>query len=220
MEAEKRNELAKAAMKLAIHGDVLGMDALLDKRADAVNLAEEENGNVPLHVAASKGNFALVRLLLKRGAKIDIQDIFGNAALHYACDKAQKDVVAYLLREGADKDLNDNRGNSPLHHAAAADSMVVVNILLKAGAIPDSVDFTGKRPEEKTRLPAVKAIIENTVKARKDGGESQGKESVNWMGFGIGLGVGIGLAMAQQQQAVLDEKIALIKARQREDDMA
>ena len=218
MEAKIRSDVARSAMRLAIHGDVLGMDEFLEKHPDAVNLKEEENGNVPLHVASSKGNLALVRLLLNRGADIDAQDIYGNAALHYACDKAQKDTVAYLIKEGADKDLNDNRGNSPLHHAAAADSMVVVNILLKSGAIPDSVDFTGAKPEDKTRLPSVKAIIENTIKARKDGGESQGKESVNWMGFGIGLGVGIGLAMAQQQQAALDEKIALMKARQAAED--
>lgn len=219
MEAKIRYDLARDAMRLAILGDVLGMSDMLDKHPEVANLKEEENGNIPLHVACSKGNLALVRLLIARGANIDSQDIFGNAPLHYACDKAQKDVVAYLISNKANLELSDNRGNSPLHHAAAADSMIVVNMLLRAGVTPDSGDFTGALPADKTRMPAIKAVIENTIKARKDGGESQGKESVNWMGFGIGLGVGIGLAMAQQQQAQLDEKIALMKARQKEDDM-
>jgi hypothetical protein len=94
----------------------------------------------------------------------------------------------------------------------------MVNLLLKAGAVGDVLDNALIKPADKTNNPSIKAVIENTLRARKDGGESQGKEAVNWMGFGIGLGVGIGLAMAQQQQAALDEKLAVIRAKNREED--
>jgi len=217
-EAKRKYENAQKAMKLAIHGDVMGMDELIEKDRSVINLQDEDHGNVPLHVASSKGNMALVRLLIGSGANVNIPDIFGNAAIHYACDKSQKDVLALLIQSKADIELADNRGNTPLHHACVADSMGCVNLLLKAGAVPDTLDHNLQTAASKAKTASLKAIIENTIKARKDGGESQGKESVNWMGFGIGLGVGIGLAMAQKQQAELETKLALIEAKRRADE--
>ena len=211
-------ERTKIAMKLAINGDVLGMNDLIEKDVAVINLKEEEHGNVPIHVASSKGNLALVQLLINHGAQLDVQDIFGNAAIHYACDKGQKDCVALLIKSGADVDLADNRGNTPLHHACVADNLNCVNQLLKAGASPDHEDHSLMKAEDKAQNPSIKAIISNSIKAKKDGGESQGKESVNWMGFGIGLGVGIGLAMAQQQQKEMDHKLHLAKLRHDEDN--
>ena len=219
MEAERKAQLSKELMKFAINGDVLGTDEFLTKNGTFLcNVKEEDHGNVPIHVASSKGNLALVQLLIDHGANIDLTDIFGNAALHYACDKGQKDVLALLIKVGADIELADNRGNTPLHHACTADNLNCVNQLLKAGATPDHEDHMLQRPADKCRNPSIKAIINNSIKARKDGGESQGKESVNWMGFGIGLGVGIGLAMAQQQQAELDHKLEIAKLRHKEEN--
>ena len=55
----------------------------------------------PLHHAAEGGNFELVRLLLRHGAKIDVRNGQGEQPLHYAAKNGNTQVVELLLDNGA-----------------------------------------------------------------------------------------------------------------------
>ena len=81
----------------AIEGDVDVLADLVDRHHDFLN-KRDDNGNVALHVASSKGHMQMVEMLLRKGANVDIQDIFGNSPLLYAVDKEHDQLVMMLVK--------------------------------------------------------------------------------------------------------------------------
>lgn len=140
MKAEKLEGVARA-IELALSGDIEEFDIFLSQFPDMVNARDEGNGCVSMHVAASKGNMELAAFLIRKGANLNIQDIFGNTPLHYAIDKGNTNIVGFLMRNGCNFNLSDYRGNSPLHSAAKQNSFEVVKMLLNDGADPDAVSY-------------------------------------------------------------------------------
>jgi len=67
---------------------------LLEAGADAN--ARQESGFVPLHVAASNGNAALVELLLKHGARADAKTDDGKTAGEMAAERGHKELAEKL----------------------------------------------------------------------------------------------------------------------------
>jgi hypothetical protein len=69
------------------NGDDELLEAMLEKYKsyDLVNCRNGEWECTPLHMAAREGNMHMVKLLLEKGAKVDIVDKEGNTILHYAC---------------------------------------------------------------------------------------------------------------------------------------
>jgi ankyrin repeat protein len=60
-------------------------------------------GRTALHMAAWRNRAACIRLLLERGADVDIRDYGDNAyALHFAADAADLEVVKMLVEAGSD----------------------------------------------------------------------------------------------------------------------
>ena len=59
-----------------------------------------------------------VRMLLDRGAFIDLRDIKGETALHYASYKSHKQIVHLLLQRGAKVSCFDARGKTPIDLAS------------------------------------------------------------------------------------------------------
>lgn len=55
--------------------------------------------------AAASGHFSTVKLLLERGADIDLQDALGTTAMMFAAERKYPDIVSLLLRKGADKSI-------------------------------------------------------------------------------------------------------------------
>ena len=72
-------------------------NSLLNKRAD-VNI-QNKNGETALHPAAEKEHEALVRLLLEKEARANIQDKHdGETALHRAAEEGHEAMLR-LLKE-------------------------------------------------------------------------------------------------------------------------
>jgi hypothetical protein len=186
-------------VKKAIEGDVAAFEEFLDQYHELMN-KRDDNGNVALHVAASKGNHGLCALLVRKGANIDIQDIFGNTPLLYAIDKEEFEIAKMFVQRGANVQLCDFRGNSPLHSACSTNHLPMVEFLLQNGADPEALDFSHKHPKDRTSNYQCKLALEREIQNRLDGGESTTQKLVNYMGFGIGLGVGLGMALAKQQE--------------------
>lgn len=91
--------------------------ALLDAGAD-VNEPYDECGTSPLWFAANYGRFEMAKELLKRGAKVDVQDEHGNTPLNNAVYWSKRDggydMVRLLLSYGADPNIKNYYDVSPL----------------------------------------------------------------------------------------------------------
>uniref|UniRef100_A0A667Z0Q4 CARD- and ANK-containing Inflammasome Adaptor Protein n=1 Tax=Myripristis murdjan TaxID=586833 RepID=A0A667Z0Q4_9TELE len=110
---------------------------------DTVNSSSE----TLLHVAAEHGRLSVIKLLLHKGARLDLQDSNGHTALHRAASRGHTEVVR-LLQGGADPGAQDRLGRTALHWAASAQGQnPAVDLLLSARANPNTTDR-----EKKTAL--------------------------------------------------------------------
>ena len=89
---------------------------------DALRSATTEGGKTStetlLHAAAANDHLELVRVLLKRGASVDLQSVLGCTALMVAAYYGHPSTVRILLQHSADPDLQSVSGQTTLMHAA------------------------------------------------------------------------------------------------------
>ncbi|NWS23433.1 ASB10 protein, partial [Polioptila caerulea] len=125
-----------AAINLIIEtrGDVLRWTS---SKRGLWSLSYEQELTTPLHITAGRGHAACLRLLLLRGAAVDLAP-GGRTALHDACAAARGDCVRLLLRAGADPEAVSEDGRRPLHLCNTPDSIECVRQLLQHGASVNS----------------------------------------------------------------------------------
>lgn len=80
-------------------GDIQKVEALLAQGAN-INDNEPMTGDTPLMAAASLGNAAMVRMLISKGADMNVE-IFGDTALSLAESMGHTDVAQILRDAGA-----------------------------------------------------------------------------------------------------------------------
>ncbi len=130
----------------------------------------------PLIAAVDTGNIEVVRLLLARGAKVNLTDqhlptssIIGpqplNTALHYAAEKGFYDIAELLIDKGANIEQLNSTGITPLMAAVIyvsdkssatekENACKVIKVLLKKGAKVDNCPFSPNTKFLKIDLPA------------------------------------------------------------------
>lgn len=96
-------------MEAASGGYVEVGRVLLDKGADVNAPPVPSSRDTALTIAADKGHYAFVELLIKRGAAIDVKNKKGSSPLWLACNGGYLDVVQLLVAAQADIDSMDNR---------------------------------------------------------------------------------------------------------------
>ncbi|GAB1600551.1 transient receptor potential cation channel subfamily A member 1-like isoform X3 [Argonauta hians] len=109
---------------------------LLNKGADinAVNC----RGQTPLLLAASKGHWDMVQILIKQGADLLVKDENYRNFLHLAIENGAHLNIFWDSLNKHSKDLlneKDINGWTPLHHAAKIGHLTAVDDLMKLGAI-------------------------------------------------------------------------------------
>lgn len=119
-------------------------DALLAAPALEV---DRPNGNdeTPLMLAAIKGQLALCKKLVQRGAQVVRP---GWSPLHYAATAPDPGVLEWLLSQGADVDAEAPNGSTPLMLAAGYGSYAAVDRLLAAGAATHVANDAGLRASD------------------------------------------------------------------------
>ncbi|WP_341808224.1 ankyrin repeat domain-containing protein [Wolbachia endosymbiont (group E) of Neria commutata] len=122
----------KALLKDIMEGNLSGAREAIESGANG-----DKFGDIPLHMAVSKGNVEIVKLLLE-GEGISIinrADKYGDKPLHIAVREGNVKIVELLLKvEGIDINRANKRyGFTSLHMAVRRGNVEIVKLLLEKG---------------------------------------------------------------------------------------
>ena len=95
--------------------------------------AVDEDDTTALQVAAANGHEDIVRLLLMRGAALDICNVHGWTALMHAARNGHQTVVTLLLQNQADINARTRLGASALAVAAEGGHLNICKLLIETG---------------------------------------------------------------------------------------
>ncbi|XP_033643957.1 ankyrin repeat domain-containing protein 17-like isoform X1 [Asterias rubens] len=104
---------------------------LIDKGADVNAAPVPSSRDTALTIAADKGHYRFVELLLEHMAAVDVKNKKGNSPLWLACNGGHLDVVQRLVHAGADIDSQDNRKVSCLMAAFRKGHVKVVRWMVR-----------------------------------------------------------------------------------------
>ena len=102
-------------------------------RADATYERRGVSGLTLLMFAARNGHERVVELLLRHGAKVNLQHSVGCTALMAAAQQGHERVVELLIRRGAEINKQDSNGGTALMFAAGQGHERVLELLLRHG---------------------------------------------------------------------------------------
>jgi ankyrin repeat protein len=108
---------------------------LIITRAEDANARCGRRGS-PLHAAVHMGHLDTARVLLDRGADVNLDNLYqyGGTALVTAYDRGNLEAMALLLEHGADPDAQHDDCGSISHDAACEGNVEVMELLLRHGA--------------------------------------------------------------------------------------
>ncbi|KAJ4299476.1 hypothetical protein N0V90_004721 [Kalmusia sp. IMI 367209] len=141
-----------------------GLGADLEKLRDG-------NRDTPLQKASINGSTECVRLLLKHGAKPNVQNYWDWTPLHDAAVRGHSDIVKMLLEAGAETETRMSKGegsNTALHKAVQDGHTEVVRLLLAHGAKPDAQNKDGWTALAEASHYGHTEILEMLLKAGAD----------------------------------------------------
>lgn len=106
---------------------------------------KDSYGRTPLSYAAASGQEEIVKLLLKKGAKVDIRDMYEQTPFSWAVHHSYSSVARLLLDHGAENEsrgshleTKDRGGRTPLSEAARNGDETATKLLLERGAMVDA----------------------------------------------------------------------------------
>ncbi|CAM3876612.1 ankyrin repeat domain-containing protein [Mesobacillus thioparans] len=103
---------------------------------DDINSTDEVEGRTALMYAVIHKENEVVKLLLKKGANVNLRDGNGYTALHFASQNYSLDIAKILLDHKGEVDLKDLNGNTPLSNAVfySNGKGEMIHLLLRYGA--------------------------------------------------------------------------------------
>ncbi|KAJ8525408.1 hypothetical protein ON010_g15706 [Phytophthora cinnamomi] len=134
---------AKLAAALHFRADCFCVESGNDPPVRVTLLKVRGDRTTPLIAAAQYGHLDVVRLLLERGASIELTRSGGSTALITAAYEGHCDIVRLLLEKGADTEKSYDVGYRALTSAAQYGHIDVVEALLGGGAAIDAVSDDG-----------------------------------------------------------------------------
>lgn len=119
----------------AAKGNFLNVKHLIEKGADVNAIITKGflKGS-PLILAAAGGHAEIVKLLLDRGAHINIKDEeHGATALLYAVNAGQTEIVKLLIDRSADVNLKSKEGYTALSIARMGKKSEIIKLIEAVG---------------------------------------------------------------------------------------
>jgi cytochrome c len=132
---------------LVKNGDVAAVTSALDKGA-AIN---EIDGVTALYIACEAGNAELAKLLIDRGADVNLPVSWQRTPLFAANKGGHAEIVKLLLDNGADPNQLA-KSQTPLHVAAENGCLQCVIHLVDAGAEVNALTSNGSPPIHLAKL--------------------------------------------------------------------
>lgn len=134
--------IAHEIHRAVIKGNLSEVKCLLQKDPQALNL-KTEKGLSALHLASELGYPDIVKLLVEKGAYVNVRDVYSMSPLHWASLFGHTEVIEYLLANKADIQSLDKCGRTPLHFAAGGSELKAVRLLVESGAPINVKDLYG-----------------------------------------------------------------------------
>jgi ankyrin repeat protein len=125
-------------------GDVESVDAFLKKNPELANAVAANDGWSALQWAAHQERNNVIKLLIEKGAKVDIRDKNnGVTPLYWAARKGHIDTAKILIENGDDVNIKIKGGGTILHYAG---SLEIAGLLVNNGAEVNAKDDGGFTP--------------------------------------------------------------------------
>ena len=115
------------------NGHIEVVRCLLNHGARPNQPGNPQDVGLPLHIAASLANKPLVKLLLSKGAKVDVQGGAYRFALTAAAVGGDVSIMRLLIDQGADLHARDLEGETAMHGAVIGGHVDVVKWLVAQG---------------------------------------------------------------------------------------
>lgn len=129
-------------------------------------------GQTPLHISVELGNRSITKLLLEKGANLEVADNLGRTPLHISLEKNENSITRLLLEEGAEATIDlvipvrqrnkiaarllldkgaktskfGHQEIPPLHEAVWLGDIEITELLLKKGADVSETGLFGRTP--------------------------------------------------------------------------
>ncbi|RLU16996.1 hypothetical protein DMN91_011065 [Ooceraea biroi] len=133
---------------------------------------ETIEGAPPLWCAAAAGHLALVKLLVKRGAKVNSITKTNSTPLRAACFDGHYDIVKFLVNNGADIEMANRHGHTCLMIACYRGHIKIAKFLLSLNADANRKSVKGNTAlhdcAESGSLEILKVLVEHGAKMDVD----------------------------------------------------
>jgi len=141
----------KELLEASKNGNLKKVELLL--KENNVDINEKDSigdsiGNTALMEACEYGHLEIVKLLIEKGADVNLDNNFGITALMYASKKGYLKIIELLLKNDADINYQDNYGKNSAYtaliYACKEGQLETVKLLLKKGANINEKDVSNE----------------------------------------------------------------------------
>ena len=105
-----------------------------------------KEGVTPLMVACKNGHIKAARLLLERGARLDLKPGYGQQLMYDSCKSGHADIARLLTERGTKADPVDENGRTPLFTACLNGDLKAARVFLDLGAQINRRNKKGNTP--------------------------------------------------------------------------
>ncbi|KIW63768.1 hypothetical protein PV04_08746 [Phialophora macrospora] len=145
IDEDRKKDISVAVYRSAVIGYGAVVKVLLDHDANCI--AEDEDGNTALHLAASRGHSEVLTQFLERPQfNINEANSSGWTTLHKAAELGNVEIVRKILARKPDLGSRTNSGSTPLHIAAQGGNLATLRVLISELDTSQECDNDDKTP--------------------------------------------------------------------------
>lgn len=111
------------------------------KKIKDINVSCDACNMYPIHAAVSINTSRLTRLLVNKGADVNVRNRYGKTPIHLACMYSKISNIKILLKNGANINETDNYGITPLMICSRESKVSNMEYLLANGANVNQADY-------------------------------------------------------------------------------